>query len=121
VDGAATFGDSREGAPPTDARTNVVSTLPDVLDKVKPIAVTDPIPNDTVSYRRGLDTALARLITDGLLYVQSTPDGQMLLRQLYNIDGLAVATDADYNSIRNAARALNLDLEEQIAPPKPKT
>ena len=38
----------------TDARTNVVSTLPDVMEKVKVIGKTDPIPNDTVSVRAGL-------------------------------------------------------------------
>jgi phosphonate transport system substrate-binding protein len=121
VDGAASFGNSIETGPPTDARTLVQGTIPDVMTAVKPIAQTDPIPNDTVSVRRGLDENLTRLIRDGLLYVQGTPQGQQSLRDLYNINGLAPADDRDYDSIRNAARALNLDLEEQIAPPKPKT
>jgi phosphonate transport system substrate-binding protein len=119
VDGAATFGDSREGAAPTDARTTVVSTIPDIMDAVKPIAQTDPIPNDTVSFRSGLDPQMVKLLTDGLLYVQSTPDGQKYLKDLYQIDGLATATDPEYDSIRNAAKVLGLDLEQQIAPPKP--
>jgi phosphonate transport system substrate-binding protein len=121
VDGGATFGNSIDTGPPTDARTLVTSTLPDVMTAIKPIDQTDPIPNDTVSVRRGLDDNLTRLIRDGLLYVQSTADGKRVLRDLYNIDGLATADDKDYDTIRNAARALNLDLEEQIAPPKPKT
>ncbi len=121
VDAGATFGDSIEGGPPTDARTLVQSTIPDVMDKVKPIAITDPIPNDTVSVRKGLDDKLVKQITDGLLYVQSTPDGQKYLKDLYNINGLASATDKDYDSVRSAAKALKLDLEEQIAPPKPKS
>jgi phosphonate transport system substrate-binding protein len=97
----------------------VQSTLPDVMQVIKPIATTDPIPNDTVSIRGGLDASLVKLITDGLLYVQSTPDGQKALKDLYGIDGLAPTTDADYDTIRNAAKVLNLDLEQQIAPPKP--
>ncbi|MDQ3811370.1 MAG: phosphate/phosphite/phosphonate ABC transporter substrate-binding protein, partial [Chloroflexota bacterium] len=120
VDGGATFGNSIDTGPPTDARTLVTSTLPDVLQVIQPIAQTDPIPNDTVSVRRGLDDNLVRLIRDGLLYVQSTADGKKALKDLYGIDGLAVGEDKDYDSIRSAARALNLDLEEQIAPPKPK-
>jgi hypothetical protein len=44
-----------------------------------------------------------------------------VLRDLYNINGLAPAVDGDYDSVRAAARVLNLNLEEQIAPPKPKT
>ena len=38
VDGGATFGNSIDTGPPTDARTLVTSTLPDVMTAVKPIA-----------------------------------------------------------------------------------
>jgi len=119
VDGAATFGNNVDGGPPTDARTLVTGTLPDVMNVVKPIAQTDPIPNDTVSVRAGLPPDITTLVRNGLLYVQSTPDGQKALRDLYGIDGLGPADDKDYDSIRTAAKALNLDLEQQIAPPKP--
>ena len=116
VDGGATFGNNVDNGPPTDARTLVTSTLSDVMTAVRPIAQTDPIPNDTVSVRRGLDDNLVQLIKNGLLYIQSTPDGQKTLRDLYQIDGLGAAQDSDYDSVRKAAQALNLDLEEQIAP-----
>ncbi|MBV9172550.1 MAG: phosphate/phosphite/phosphonate ABC transporter substrate-binding protein [Chloroflexi bacterium] len=119
VDGGATFGNNVDNGPPTDARTLVANTLPDVMNVVKPIATTDPIPNDTVSVRSGLDDNLVKLIRDGLLYVQSTADGQKALRDLYGIDGLGPAQDSDYDTVRDAAKVLNLDLEEQIAPPKP--
>jgi phosphonate transport system substrate-binding protein len=119
VDGGATFGNSVDTGPPTDARTLVTNTLADVMQVVKPIATTDPIPNDTVSVRAGLDDNLVKLIRDGLLYVQTTPDGQKALRDLYGIDGLGPAQDSDYDSVRDAAKVLNLDLEQQIAPPKP--
>jgi phosphonate transport system substrate-binding protein len=119
VDGGATFGNNVDIGPPTDARTLVASTLPDVMSVVKPIAQTDPIPNDTVSVRKGLDDNVVKLLRDGLQYVQGTPDGQKALKDLYGIDGLGPADDKDYDSIRTAAKALNLDLEQQIAPPKP--
>ena len=119
VDGGATFGNNIDNGPPTDARTLVTSTLPDVMQVVKPIAQTDPIPNDTVSVRKDLDDNLVKLIRDGLLYVQSTPDGQKALKDLYGIDGLGAAEDKDYDIVRNTAKVLNLDLEQQIAPPKP--
>jgi ABC-type phosphate/phosphonate transport system substrate-binding protein len=62
---------------------------------------------------------LVTLIKNGLLYVQSTDEGKAALRALYGIDGLGTADDKDYDTIRTAAKALNLDLEQQIAPPKP--
>jgi phosphonate transport system substrate-binding protein len=116
VDGGATFGNSIETGAPTDARTLVAGTIPDVMQQVVPIAVTDPIPNDTVSVRRGVDPATTARIRSGLLKLAESADGQKLLRDLYNINGLAEATDADYSSVREAARVLNLDLEEQIKP-----
>ena len=64
--------------------------------------------------------ALVKLITDGLLYVQTTPEGKKALSDLYQIDGLAPGNDADYDVLRQAAKVLNLDLEQQIAPPPPK-
>jgi phosphonate transport system substrate-binding protein len=119
VDGGASFGQNVDSGPPTDARTLVQTTLPDVMSAVKPIAQTDPIPNDTVSLRSGLDSNLVKLLNDGLLYVQTTADGKKALKDLYGIDGLGPATDKDYDTVRVAAKALNLDLEQQIAPPKP--
>lgn len=116
VDAGATFGNSVEGGSPTDARTLVATTFPDVLDKVKPIAITDPIPNDTVSVRKGLDREIVKKIQAGLLKLSGTEQGQKLLKDLYNINGLAEASDRDYNPVRSAAKALNLDLEEQIKP-----
>src|SRR5437870_4153686 len=113
VDGGATFGQNIDSGPPTDARTLVTSTLPDVMQVVKPIAQTDPIPNDTVSVRAGLDASLVKLLNDGLLYVQSTPEGQKALKDLYGIDGLGPASDKDYDILRSAAKVLNLDLEQQ--------
>jgi phosphonate transport system substrate-binding protein len=115
VDGGATFGDSVEGVQ-TDARTLVASTLPDVLAKVKIVDKTPPIPNDTVSVRKGLPAALVAQIKEGLLAAAGTPDGKGLLNTLYRIDGLAAAEDKEYDSVRNAARVLNLNLEQELAP-----
>jgi len=115
VDGGATFGDSVVGVQ-TDARTLVASTLPDVLAKVKVVDVTPPIPNDTVSVRKGLPAALVAQIKEGLLAAASTPDGKGLLNSLYRIDGLAGAEDKEYDSVRNAAKVLNLNLEQELAP-----
>lgn len=117
VDGGATFGDSVDNQqPPTDARTNVVNTLPDVLEKVKPIATTDPIPNDTVSVRKDLPKEVSDKLRAGLLKIAGTDDGKKLLKDLYNITGLAEAKDADYEPLRKKAQAVGLNLEEAIKP-----
>jgi phosphonate transport system substrate-binding protein len=115
VDAGATFGDSVEGVM-TDARTNVVSTLPDVLEKVKIIGKTPPIPNDTVSVRAGLPFELVAQVQEGLLAVAASEEGKKLLNDLYRINGLAPALDSEYDSVRSAASVLGLDLEQELAP-----
>mgnify|MGYP000981843202 CR=1 FL=1 len=114
VDAGSTFGYSAPGS--TDARDLVLSTFPDVKDKVKVIANTDPIPNDTVSVRKGLPDELVTQIKDGLLAVAQSPDGKALLKTLYSIDGLAPAEDADYDTVRAMASSLGLNLEKELAP-----
>ena len=116
VDAGATFGDSVEGGQPTDARTLVVSTLPDVMSKVKVIAKTDPIPNDTVSVRRGLSPDFVTKTRAALLKIAGTEEGKQVLRDLYRIDGLAEAGDGDYDTVRRAAQILDLNLEEELKP-----
>jgi len=115
VDAGATFGDSVPGQT-TDARTLVQGTLPDVMDKVKVIGVTDPIPNDTVSVRAGLPAEVVQQIRDGLLAVAQTDQGKQYLKDLYNINGLATAEDSEYDTVRTAASALGLNLEQELAP-----
>jgi phosphonate transport system substrate-binding protein len=123
VDGGATFGNSAESGPPTDARTLVTSTLADVMEKVKVVAVTDPIPNDTVSVRKSLPEAVVTRVQNGLLAVAQTDAGKKVLRDLYRIDGLAPTKDSDYDIIRRKAQLLNFNIEETIRPaptPTPK-
>lgn len=111
VDGGATFGNSNPAMPETAARTIVTGTIPDVLQKVIKIAETDPIPNDTVSVRKGLSKEVTEKVRSGLLKIAASEEGKKLLRSLYNIDGLAAASDADYAPLRRKAELVGLDLE----------
>jgi phosphonate transport system substrate-binding protein len=122
VSGGATFGRSSTdpSAPLTDARTLVKSTLPDVLDKVKIIAETDPIPNDTVSARKGLDKAIFDKVKSGLLQLAKQDDGKKLLADLYQIDGLADAQDSDFDPIRKKAQQVGVNIEQAVIPPPAK-
>ncbi|HVH30669.1 MAG TPA: PhnD/SsuA/transferrin family substrate-binding protein, partial [bacterium] len=84
VDGGTTF---------EDARTTVQRQFPDVLDKVKPIAWTDPIPNDTWSVSASLPPDLKAKIKDRLLRIAQTVEGKDALKGLYEIEGLAATVE----------------------------
>ncbi|HEY3107372.1 MAG TPA: phosphate/phosphite/phosphonate ABC transporter substrate-binding protein [Chloroflexota bacterium] len=118
VDGGATFGKSSNdpAAPLTDARTLLKSTLPDVLDKIKIIAETDSIPNDTVSARKGLDKAVFDKVKTGLVQLSKQEDGKKLIFDLYQIDGFADAVDGDFDPIRKKAQLMGLNIESSVIP-----
>ena len=75
-----------------DARGTVQKTLPDVMQKVKVVWKSDPIPNDTVSFRKGLPEDVKAKVTNALLRFSQTPAGLDALKSLYEIEALA-----DYN------------------------
>jgi phosphonate transport system substrate-binding protein len=116
VDAGATFGDSVENGPQTDARTLVRSTLPDVMEKVRVLAKTEPIPNDTVSVRKGLPPEFAKQVQAALLRVAAGDAGKKALGDLYRIDGLSEAQDSDYDGLRRVAQVVGFDLEAQLQP-----
>jgi phosphonate transport system substrate-binding protein len=80
------------GAVFEDARGSVQKTLPDVMQKIKVVWKSDPIPNDTVSFRKGLPEDVKAKVANALLRFSQTPAGLDALKSLYEIEALA-----DYN------------------------
>jgi phosphonate transport system substrate-binding protein len=105
------------GAVFEDARGTVQKTLPDVMQKVKVVWKSDPIPNDTVSFRGDLPADVKNRVTNALLRFSQQPAGLDALKTLYEIEALAdyqlLVTkynvkvpnlDAFFNPVRDAAK-----------------
>jgi phosphonate transport system substrate-binding protein len=101
----------------SDARARVEGTIPDVMQQTKIIGHTDPIPNDNISVRKDLPADVKEKLKTALLKISTTDTGRRILEN-YDIDGLAAVKDSDYDSIRKAAQALNIDLEQAVQPKK---
>lgn len=99
-------GDVDAGVTFDAALERVIDEDPDIYEKVVRFALTDPIPNDTVSFRPGLDGELRQKIVDGLRAVANTDEGRELLQAIYRIDGFTTADDSDYDIVREAAKLL---------------
>ncbi len=126
VDAGATFGDEVF----SDARTRVEGQYKDVKEKVKVLAYTDPIPNDTVSFRRDVPDDSKEKVTKALFRIAETAPGKETIDRLYQIQGFAdfealttrfkqsrLKTFDDYfQPIRDAARFLGLNIEELVRP-----
>ena len=97
------------GAAYDGSRVAVAKSYPDVFEKIKVIAYTKEIPNDTVSVRKELPESLKMKLRDGLKKISKSPKGSKILKRLYGISGL-VDLDGLFDPVREAGRLLNLDL-----------
>lgn len=105
VDGGASF---------EDARTNIQAQFPDVMQKVKVIGYTNPIPNDTWSVSRTLPPALRARIKDRLLRIAATAEGKEALRNLYSIEGLTDRVVLSDEQFRGLGMRLDAETQQRI-------
>ncbi|MCF7919843.1 MAG: phosphate/phosphite/phosphonate ABC transporter substrate-binding protein [Candidatus Cloacimonetes bacterium] len=97
---------------PQDARKAVMDTYPDIMEQVVPIAFTDWIPNDTVTFRQGISEEIRTKVINALMAYAQTAEGKRTLQELYSVDGFVLAVDADYDVVREALDALDKNAEE---------
>ena len=97
-----------------DARRTALEQYPDVAEKVKIVQLSDPIPNDTVSFRKDMDQEVKEKLVAAILEMAESDDGQQILGELYNITGLVPAADSDYDVVRNMGRTLGFDFEKAL-------
>ncbi len=107
-------GNVEAGAIYEDARDKFKDTMPKILSETKIIAKTDPIPSDTVSFSSKLPPELVEKITQALIDLMNTPEGKKAVYDIYQVEGLVEAKDEDYNTVREMAKLLGLDLEKSV-------
>lgn len=96
-----------------DARQAVRETAPDVIEKVRILALTAPIPNDTLSFGPEFPAETRQAIVDALIAFAGTEAwGQSLGNEdFYGWSGLAPIDDSVYNSVRQQFEILGLTEE----------
>jgi len=98
-----------------DARDKLLDMgFPDIMQTTRVIAYTDEIPADNVAVIKDLEPELATKVKDGLLKLATGADGQRVLKELYDVDGLVPAVDGDYDPVRHMAEVLNKDIEAEV-------
>lgn len=97
---AVYHGDADVGTTFEDAREDVQVELPDVMQKVKVLDYTEPIPNDGVVARKELHPHLISAIQQALIDIGRTEEGMALLDDLYNVTGFVEATSERYDLVR---------------------
>jgi phosphonate transport system substrate-binding protein len=107
-------GDVDAGATFVDARSNIEKDHPDVMDKVKVIALTADIPNDGVQFHPSVPAAIKNAIVDALLDIASTEDGKAALGRAYQWNELVKRDDSFYDPFRQVLQAAGMNVSELL-------
>lgn len=115
VDAAATYHTRPSAAGlERDARAEILAKHPDAMAKLKVVALTDEIPNGPVAMRRELPAEVKAKLVGALVEFARTPAGRQALINLYNVTGLTLANDADYDGVQQVIKALGKSVEEVV-------
>ena len=98
---------------PQDARRNLRAEAPDVIQKVRIVTLSDPIPNDTLSFGPDFPADLqAQIVTAIKDYATNSPDEFKAAFDAYSWSGVADTSDAEFDSIRTILTAIGYSLED---------
>jgi len=115
ADAGATYDDgSPSGGLPVDVRARLQERFPDIGEQLVALAKSDPIPNEPVVFRRGLDPALAERLTAALVKLHDQPAAVEALRVLDDIVGFDPANSADYAPLRTMIGGIGKETEELV-------
>ncbi|RMF77189.1 MAG: phosphate/phosphite/phosphonate ABC transporter substrate-binding protein [Chloroflexi bacterium] len=106
-DGSALFvGDVRV----LDARASVRDTAPDVVDQLRILRITDPIPNDTLSFGPDFPEELRNEIVDALIAFSETDAWNESIgnQDFYGWTSLAPVDDSNFDVVRQLIDTLGL-------------
>jgi phosphonate transport system substrate-binding protein len=97
-----------------DARVAAMATNPDVMDEIALLAISERIPNDTVSFVSDFPSDMRDTIIQALIDYAATDEGQEVLadEDFYDITGFGRVNDDYYNPVRNAINILGWTEED---------
>ena len=97
-----------------DARANIRTEAPDVMQKVRILAVSDAIPNDTLAFGPEFPADVRAQIEAALLAFAETDDWDASIgsADFYGWSGIAPASDAEYDVVRAMVEATGYQLPE---------
>lgn len=95
-----------------DARERVEADHPNVMQDVRVVGFTDPIPNDTISVRSELSDEWRDKIKEAFLSFNDEPAMLEVMAQVYNWTGIAEAKSEDYEVVRSTYEKFKDQLSE---------
>lgn len=99
-----------------DARDRIAETSPDVIEKVRLLAISDPIPNDCLAFGPEFPADLRAEIVQVILDLQEDEEmWDATLAEIYNYSGMNPTTDATYDVVRDMLEMGGISMEDLVA------
>jgi len=97
-----------------DARANIRDTAPDVVDQVRILRLSEPIPNDTLSFGPDFPEETRQQIVDALVAFSATEEWAQSIgsEDFYAWSGLEPITDEAYDPVRLQFEILGMTEED---------
>jgi len=101
------------GVFPRDARRNIREEAPDVIQKVKIIELSQPIPNDTVTFSPDLPQDIREKFIAALVdFAANDPDQFSTAFDAYSWSGVALTDDSEFDFIRSLIQDLGFSVDD---------
>ncbi|MGA9595112.1 MAG: phosphate/phosphite/phosphonate ABC transporter substrate-binding protein [Acidimicrobiia bacterium] len=101
------------GVLPKDARANLASEAPDVIQKVAILTLSDEIPNDGMAFGPDFPSDLEDQIVQAMQdFATNDPEGFAAAFAAYSWNGVSTTSDSEFDSIRALLNALGFSLED---------
>ncbi len=96
-----------------DARANIREEAPDVIEKVKILAVSPSIPNDTLSFGPDFPADVREKLSAALVEFAKTEEWKESIgkQDFYAWDGITETNDAEFDFVRIMVEAAGITLE----------
>lgn len=111
VDAGATYYSPPQDGKIQDARKLVQTQYPDVEKVIKVLALSEPVPNDPIVFRKDLPEEMKVNIVKAFKDFLKTPEGKKAFDEIYAATDLIDATDESYASTIQIFKELGVDLE----------
>lgn len=112
VDAGATYYSPPENGEIQDARRLVKTQYPDVEEKIKIVALSRPVPNDPIAFRKDLPEEMKMKIASALKAYIKTEEGKEAFKTIYGATELKDSTDADYSETLKIFDELGINIGE---------
>jgi phosphonate transport system substrate-binding protein len=113
--GACFYSPPDEAGRIKDARSRVMTQFPDVEEKVRIIKITDPIPNDPIVFRKDIPLQIKLKVEKALINLLRSEEGKRALYAISSTDGMMLASDEEYNVLRELISLTGKDIQELVS------